>query len=201
MNDTILFFKGVLWLSLIPILVVIVVFLFLYLLPLFGIFLLDPITVFVIILYPLIIHIGLLYQKVPYSDLDVLDKVTISQAPKEIRNMLVTRTRGTNRLINVEIISSLRKKSLIQSEIAKKVQKRGIILSPTQINKYLSELENVDIIRSQKGVYKREYSLTEKGRWCNNAIKKCFPRRQFWFIVRHYLGYRTLPPFPKKTKE
>lgn len=192
-----LLFKGILWLSLAPILVVVFALVSFRLLPLFRIFVLPLTTVIPIILYTFVIYIFLLSLKVPYADLDILDSVRIPQAPKEISSLLKKTTRGTNRLINVELISVLGKKPLIQSRIVERTQKRGINLSSTQIIGYLSELETKSIIHSKKGTYEREYSLTKKGKWCYEAVKECFPKRQFWFIIRHYLGVRKLPPFPK----
>lgn len=195
------FIKGILWLFFIPTFVMTVAFLFVYLLPSFGIFLLPPIAIIIIVAYPLAFHIVALYLKVPYSDLDVLDRVMIPQAPKEIERMLKTRTRGTNRLVNVEIISSLGEKTLVQSRLVERVQKRGIDLTQTRIIECLSYLRRLDIVYSYKGQYTRQWAPTEKGKWCYKAVRQCFPKRQFWFIVRHYLGYKTLPPFPETTKE
>ena len=174
---------------------VILPFLLLYLLPALGIHLPFS-TVLAIIIYPLVIFTFLLYLPVRYSDSDVLDRVTIPNASEEMDKMLKTTTRGTNRLVNVEIISVLgRKKSLIQSELVGLVIERGVKLTPTQIIKYLSELDKMSVIHSEKA-YKRKYSLTKKGQWCYEAIGKTFPKRQFWFIIRHYLGIRDLPEFP-----
>lgn len=197
MGDRALLFKGILWLSLAPSLVAIFALVSFRLLPLFRIFVLPPTTVIPIILYTLVIYILLLSLKVPYSDLDTLDRVVIPQAPKEISNLLKKTTRGTNHLINVELISVLGKKPLIQSRIVERTQKRRIKLSSTQIIDYLSKLVTRSIIHSKKGVYEREYSLTKKGKWCYEAVRECFPKRHFWFIIRHYLGVRKLPSFPK----
>jgi len=191
------FLKGVLFLTLIPSLLVLVCFVFLYLLPSFGIVLISPLQVYVVVFYTLLVYsYALLFREVSYSDLDVLESVVIPQAPRNIVRMLKTTTRGTNRLVNVQIISSLgKKRNLIQSRLVEHVEKGGVKLTSPQIISYISKLERLGIIASKKA-YRREYSLTEKGRWCYKAVRKCFPRRSFWFIVRHYLGYRNLSPFP-----
>lgn len=201
MEDKKLLLRGVYQLCYFPIIVGIVAFLFLYLFPLFGLFLLPRIAVFVVIIYSLLFYGIILIQKVSYSDLNVLEEVVIPNAPKDVRKLLLQRTRGTNRLINVIILSSIGKKTVIQSDIVKRVQKRDVSLSHTQINKYLSALEEAGMMRSQKGGYTREYCLTEKGKWCLEAIKKCLPKRQVWFIIRHYFQCRKLRPFPETTEE
>jgi len=188
--------RGIYHLSYLPLIDGITAVLFLYLFPLIGYYPLPPIALFIILLYPLVFYVLLLSQKVTYSDFNVLDEIVIPEAPRDIKNLLMKTTRGTYRLVNVEIISSIGKKRVIQSDLVKRVQKRKVNLSHTQINKYLVELEDAGIIFSQKGGWTREYSLTEKGKWCLKAIKKCFPKRQLGFIIRHYFGCRKMPPFP-----
>lgn len=200
MQDKTVLVKGILMLLIVPILSVLVPFIFLYFLPSLGIFLLDPTLVLAIVFYTLILFVYWLFQKVSYSEFDVIDKVEIPNIPEDIEKILKTRTRGTNYLANIEIISSLAKRNLPQSRLIEQIQDKGIKLTSTQLIKYLRGLENSGIINSKKG-YKREYYLTDEGKWCYGAVKKCFPKRQFWFIVRHYLGYRKLPSFPETTKE
>lgn len=199
-EDKALFLKGIFLLFWGPIVVEIFAFVFLYLLPLFRIFFLTPSNVLLLALFIIGYYSYSLFSEVPYSNQDI-EKVVIPQAPKEIANLLKKTTRHTNRLINVEIISVLGKKSLIQSRIVERTRKRGINRSSTQIIGYLSKLQTMGIIHSRKGGYEREYSLTEKGNWCYKAVKECFPRKHFWFIIRHYLGSRRLERFPEATSD
>lgn len=152
-------------------------------------------VVMVVVLYPIIFYVYWVLQRVTYSDLDVLDKVTIPEAPENIVKLLKTTTRGTNRLVNVEIISALAKRNLAQSRLVEKVKAKGINLTDTRIIEYLHALQSCNIVESQKA-YKREYSLTDVGKWCHQAAKVCFPGRQFWFIVRYYLGHKKLHSYP-----
>jgi hypothetical protein len=193
--DKWLFVKGVFTLAVIPILTALIPVIFLQILPSFGIFLLDRTVVIVVVLYPIIFYIYWVLQRVTYSDLDVLDKVTIPGAPENIVKLLKTTTRGTNRLVNVEIISTLAKRNLAQSRLIEKVRAKGINLTDTRIIEYLHTLENCNIVESQKA-YTREYSLTDVGKWCHQAAKVCFPGRQFWFIVRYYLRHKKLHSYP-----
>ena len=62
--------------------------------------------------------------------------------------------------------------------------KRGIEYSQPAIEKYLADLENAGIVESKKA-YKKEYHLTDKGKWCFLAVEKCFPNRYLFFIIRH----------------
>jgi predicted transcriptional regulator len=191
-----MFIKGVLMLAGIPALIVMILIVFLGILPSLGILLLDRTLVIVVVLYPAVIYAYLMIQKVAYSDLDILDKVTIPGAPEGIVSLLKTTTRGTNRLVNVEIISTLGYRNLVQNRLIDEVKKKGISLTATRIIEYLEELEHHDILESQKA-YKREYSLTETGKWCCQVVKVCFPRRQFWFIIRYNLAYQKISIYPK----
>lgn len=200
MKERGLLLKGVLWLFGVPILTAIFTFLFLYVGPSWGIPPLPLIAVVPIVLQSLTLFILSLYLGVSYSDLDTRDMVVVPNAPRQIAKLLKETTRGTNRLINVEIISVLGRRPLIQSRVVECVQKKGINLTSTRIIEYLSKLEKLGIIHSEKG-YKRTYSLTKKGKWCREAIRECFPRTNLWFIIRYYLGIRRLPTFPDKSED
>jgi hypothetical protein len=154
-------------------------------------------TFLVMVLFSLVLYFAVLLQDNAYTDSEVLDLVQIPNARDEIEELLKTRTRGTNRLINSALISILgEKKTLHQSDFGKYLKKFDIDLSQPAVNTYLSRLETAGILVSTKGIYTIEYSLTKKGQWCYDAVKKCFPKRFFFFIIRHYLGFRNLPPFP-----
>lgn len=181
---------GILYLALIPILLLImtVVTLVFFINQTANLLLIDA--------YTLLIFVVMLSRKNAYTDSEVMDKVIIPNAPQQIDELLKKKTL-TKRLINVKVISVLgRKKKLSQSELVKQMEKLGIEYSQTQIIKYLSELEDAGLLQSKKE-YTREYHLTLKGDWCYLAVKKCFPTRFFFFVIRHYLGIRKLPPFPQ----
>lgn len=186
-----LFLRGILYLALVPILIFVVLLLFLY----FS--LLDSLTLFIMVLYSFVIYLGILFQKNSYTDSKVLDMVEIPNAPEEIVDIIKTKTLR-NKLINITLISILgKKKKLSQTDLVKGVLKTSVELSHPAIVKYISALEDAGIFASKKGAHKIDYVLTEKGKWCYKAIKKCFPKRFFFFILRHYLGIRGLPEFPK----
>lgn len=157
----------------------------------------DKMIFLVIALFSSVLYVAVLLQDNAYTDSEVLDLVQIPNARKEIEDLLKTRTRGTNRLINSALISILgEKKKLHQSDFGKYLKKFDIDLTQPAVNNYLSRLEAAEILVSTKGIYTIEYSLTRKGQWCYDAVKKCFPKRYFFFIIRHYLAFRNLSPFP-----
>jgi hypothetical protein len=189
-----LFLKGILYLALVPTLVALLIIVEL------SLSLLDFLVFFALSAYPLLFYAFILVQKSSYTDSEVLDKVEIPNASAEIRDLLKTTTRGTNRLINVDLILALgAKRTLSQSELVRLLGKRGYDLSAPAIIRYISELENSRIFASTKGLHKIEYTLTVKGEWCYHAARKCFPRRFGVFVYRHYLGRRGLSEFPKET--
>jgi hypothetical protein len=181
--------KGITYIFLVPAILTIMTVVFL-------VFPILNISNFLIIdFYSISIYITRLSVKNRYSDAEVVDKIVIPNAPTEIDELLKKKTR-TYRLINVNLIDVLgKRKKLSQSDLVDEMKKRRIELSQPAIEKYLSELEAAGIVESKKA-YKKEYHLTDKGKWCYLAVDKCFPNRYFFFVVRHYLGRRKLPPYP-----
>lgn len=186
--------KGILYIALIPVLLSVLVIVVLH----FS--LLEVPVLFVIVAYPSALYLLYLLHKNSYSDLEVLDRVDIPNAPSEITSLLKTQlTKGTNRLVNVALVTILWKKKLSQTDVTKQLNNYcNTDYSIPAITKYLSDLENAHIIKRAEGAYKIEYSLTPKGEWCYEAVKKCFPKRFFLFVVRHYLGRKKLPPYPNE---
>ncbi len=186
--------KGILCLTLVPVVLLVVIGISLF----FSLMSLQ--TLVFTILYTGAIFVVFLFKKNSYTDSEVLDKVQIPNAPVEIDELLRKKTRS-NRLINVNILLVLgKKRRLSQSDLSKRIEDLGIEYSQTAIIKYLTELAEEGLLQSKKE-YTREYCLTQKGEWCYHAVKKCFPNRFFFFIIRHYLGIRKLPPFPQKEQD
>jgi len=187
-----LLLKGILYIGLVPMLLVILIIIGL------SLSLLDASNLFVIVLFSLMIYFSILLQENTYSDSKVLDMVEIPNAPRKIETLLKRRTSKTYRLINAQLILILgTKKTLSQSDLAKHLNKRGFDFSIPGVTRYISELKNEGIFESRKGAYRIEYSLTKKGKWCYEAVKKCFPKRFFFFVIRHYLKLRKLREFPQ----
>ena len=142
-----------------------------------------------------LIYLAFIFSEVPY-DYKVLRRITI-YAPKKIQDLLkTTTTRGV--LINVELISAFKGNyALSQTDLVKHVTEEGIELTDKRIRDYITHLEKKNLISSPPTAWKKEYTLTEKGKWCYKCIKHRFPKRYFWFIIRNYLGYSKLPLFPE----
>lgn len=186
--------KGILYLTLVPVILLVSLLLSLYF-PL-----LDSSSLLSIILFSLFMFFVILFRPNAYTDSEVLEMVEVPNAPEKILVMLKTRTfRGG--LVNISLISILgRKKKLSQTDLVKHVGTSGVMLSHPAIAKYIFSLVELGIFDSKKGEYNAraiEYVLTAKGEWCYKAIRKCFPKRFFFFVIRHYLGIRDLPEFPR----
>jgi hypothetical protein len=185
-----LILRGILYLVSIPALLGIIA------VPVLGFSLFDKAAFLVLALFSIVLYVAVLLQPNAYTDSEVLDLVQIPNAGNGIEKLLKTRTIGTNRLINCALISILgEKNTLHQSDFGKYLKKADIDLTQPAVNTYLSRLEMAGILASAKGIYTVDYSLTKKGQWCYDAVKKCFPKRFFFFVIRHYLGLRNLPPF------
>jgi hypothetical protein len=184
--------KGILYLALVPTLLIVLTILAL------RFSLLGVGYVSILIAYTLWFYFMLLFRPNSYSDSQVLEKVVIPSIPPKIEELLKKQTRN-HKLIYVILIKILgKRKKLSQADLVKQLKKLGIEYSQPAVEHYLSDLEDkeVGIVESEKA-YKRVYSLTSRGKWCYKAVKVCFPKRYFYFIVRHYLGRRKLPPFPQ----
>lgn len=186
--------KGVLYLFLVPTLILVFTFFALFL------SLIDFFSILVIAIYSLLLFFTILLGKNAYTDLEVLEMVEVPNAPEKIKDMLKKQT-IRHRPINISLISILsRRKKLSQSDLVKCVRKTGVELSHPAIAKYISDLVKLRIFDCREGPHKKEYVLTDKGKWCYKAIKKCFPKRFFFFVIRHYLGFRSLPQFPENNQ-
>jgi hypothetical protein len=184
--------KGILYLVLVPILLVV--------LTVLGVLfsLLGTGYMLLIVVYTLTFYFILLYRPNSYSDSRILEKVVIPNAPPEIEELMKWQNRD-HRFIYVILIKILgKRKKLSQVDIVKQLKDRGMEYSQPTVEDYLSELEdeNIRILESEKA-YRRTYSLTARGQWCYKAVKVCFPKRYGSFVYRHYLGRRKLPLFPQ----
>jgi predicted transcriptional regulator len=123
--------------------------------------------------------------------------------PEEIIDLLKTTTiRGD--LINVYLIAAVEKVTVPnQSNLAKYVMDNHNVISTQQniTKQYIVPLERMGIIHSASVSKEKAYKLTPKGEWCLTAIKTCFPRTNFYFYYRQYLGIMNLPEYPKVENE
>lgn len=195
--------KGLNWLILVPLVCILGPILLPYLMSIFDLsYPKSPLNtwngVFLLFFF---IYLAFMVSEMPY-DYKVLRTITIP-APKQIRDLLKTTTTREGVLINVKLISTFKNNyPLSQTDLVKYVREEGIELTDKRIRDYITRLENKNIIFSPPtAAYKKEYILTEKGKWCYKCIRHRFPKRYFWFIIRNYIGYSKLPPFPDARAE
>ncbi len=142
-----------------------------------------------------VIYLAFIFSEVSY-DYKVLRRITIP-APKQIQDLLkTTTTRGA--LINIKLISAFKGNyTLSQTDLVKHVRDEGIELTDKRIRDYITELEKMNLISSPPTAWKKEYTITKKGKWCYQCIKHRFPKRYVWFLIRNNLRYSKLPRFPE----
>lgn len=151
----------------------------------------------VIIFVLVLIYLAFLSDKVDYGAKQI-SKVRIPNAPEEVGDLLKTTTyRGD--LIFVYLISVFSNdKRLSQTELVNRVKDQfPTQLTHQSIRNYIIQLQKHGLIRSPGRTRDYEYTLTERGRWCAGAIRICFPKTMFWFIIRHHLGLRRIEAFPE----
>ncbi len=139
------------------------------------------------------------FSKIAY-DPGTIRQVTIPGAPDDIADLLKKTTTGGD-LINVILVSGFQNdERLSQSDLMRYAKANGVTLTDPAIREYVLSLEKAEIIGSTGSPesYKKEYRLTDqRGKWCREAVSKCFPKRTIVFHVRNGLNLRRLTPFPQ----
>lgn len=97
--------------------------------------------------------------------------VDVKEASLQINNTLKDKTKR-------DIIKSLKKEKKYLTLIAK-----GIGESVAKTKYHLEELEKVGIIGSMKLTREKFFLLTEKGKWCLNAVYLYYPKDNFENII------------------
>ncbi len=97
--------------------------------------------------------------------------VDVKEAPLQINNTLKDKTKR-------DIIKSLKKEKKYLTLIAKEI---GESVAKTKY--HLEELEKVGIIGSMKLTREKFFLLTEKGKWCLNAVYLYYPKDNFENII------------------
>ncbi len=149
----------------------------------------------------LFLYLFALGQRVAY-DHKVIRKINIP-APKQIQNLLKTTTDREGFLINIELISAFKNSyPLSQTNLVNHVKEKGIEITAKRVRDYIVGLEELEIIHSPRTEsWKKQYTLTEKGRWCYECTRRCFPKRYFWFVYRNYLGRKNLTQYPSRNQK
>lgn len=144
-----------------------------------------------------LVYVALLSDKVDYGPKQIR-RVRIPQIREDLEELLKTTT-YSGELIFVYLISVFEdNERLSQTELVNRVKgKYESSLTHQSIRKYIIQLERHGLIQSPSTPREREYRLTEQGRRCSKAVKVCFPKTYFWFIVRHFLKIRKLSEFPQ----
>jgi len=149
----------------------------------------------------LIIYFGLICGQVGY-DGKTIGSVEIPNAPDEVKKFLKTTTNDGD-LLNVILLRSFRNNEpLSQTDMTNYAQRKGSVgLTSARIREYIKKMEEeMKLISSQEPRYtteKKEYRLTEPGKWCRTAVRTCFPERLFMFWIRNGLGLRRLSKYPE----
>jgi hypothetical protein len=118
-------------------------------------------------------------------------------APDLVDQITSTTSRGD--FIYLKLIKSFTNHTkMSQSDLHEKVTKGGIDLTPPAVREYIIKLETAGLISTPPttGTQAKQYSLTERGAWCQSIVKAVLPRSYFVFYLRNYLGIRRIPKEP-----
>lgn len=125
-------------------------------------------------------------------------QVQIPNGPEPIVELLKTTTIQGDPIYVYLLAAFEDQRKLSQSGLADNIQRQHkVTLRLQSIRPYILKLEKQRLIHSPTTSRDKQYTLTPQGQWCLQAVKTCFPRSNFWFIIRHYLGIQKLPKFPK----
>jgi hypothetical protein len=124
-------------------------------------------------------------------------KVQIPNAPPDVQRLLKT-TSLKGELVFVFLLLTFNgEENLSQTDLVSRIKERyRITLTHQAIRMYIVKLEKHRLIHSPKPTREYEYALSDQGKWCLDAVRVCFPRTTFWYIIRHFLGFRRLPQYP-----
>jgi len=158
-----------------------------------------------ILLIMSVVYVWILFGEITYGPKQLI-QISIPNAPEHIMNLLellkTTTIRGD--LINVHLVAAFEDGGRFnQSALANHIISHyKVQLTPQTIKEqYISKLEKMGIIHSDSISKEKAYRLTPRGELCLEIVKTCFPRTNFWFFVRHYLGIMKLPQYPDAEKE
>jgi predicted transcriptional regulator len=158
--------------------------------------LINQILMILILLVLILIYVALASDEVDYGA-EQIRKVQIPNAPSNVQKLLKT-TSIRGELVFVFLLSAFNgEERLSQTDLVGRVKQRfKVTLTHQAIRRYIMKLEDLDIIHSPKPSREYEYTLTEQGKWCSEAVKVCFPRTNFSYMKRHFLKVRKLPRYP-----
>jgi predicted transcriptional regulator len=144
-----------------------------------------------------VIYTGYLFNNIEFGP-NYIRRVKIPKAPTDIERLLKT-TNQDGDLIFVYLLSAFvnEEETLSKSDMHRWIQNKGHIdLTYQATLPYIDTLEKKGLISSPKVTRDYEYVLTKTGKWCAEAIRVCFPRTYFWFLLRHAFGLRPLKEYP-----
>lgn len=119
----------------------------------------------------------------------------MSDLPNDIRDILTTTT-SKGDYINLIMLGAFKKGAkLSQTDLYKESTKFGVELSQPAVRPYIATLETSGLIVSPDTPYAKEYSLTQRGKLCLEAITQLLPNRYWKFLLRNELGIRKIPKF------
>ena|GEM_PF-4511447 len=168
----------------------------------FAILVKDILWILIAIIYVIVLFY-IITLRVHY-DAKRLESIYIEEAPPFI-NKLLSETTNRGVLINQLIIKTIANKPMIsQTKLYEEIKQ---IIGPRNcpvkemIRRYLKKLEKAKIIKdiSHETAQAREkaYVLTERGKWCLDAIKRYYPEYFPIYLIRCMLQTKfrkKLPP-------
>ena len=133
-------------------------------------------------------------SKVDYNSATV-GQIDFEGVPSDVAEVL-TETNSRGEYVNWTVITILdRNQSMSQSEITRALKERGVVMTQPAIVKYLSKLEDQNMILSAETNYTKNYRLSEKGNCVLRTIRQVLPQRFFWYVVRNDIGFRKIPEY------
>ncbi len=144
-----------------------------------------------------ILYLGYLVSEVTY-DTPKISRIDMKGINPKVEDLITKTTSKGDRLYVILLRAFPEGTKLSQTDLFKRSEAMEVHLTQPQVREYIIALEEDGLISSPQTKYAKEYELTEWGRWCRHVINQLLPSRNFLFVLRNYLGYRSIPSEPSR---
>jgi len=151
-----------------------------------------------VLLIAVLFYVVFLVSEVVY-DTPRISRIDMKSINPDVVN-LVTKTTSKGDRVYVILLRAFAGTKLSQTKLFKKAGENGIDLTQPAVRQYIKDLEDYGLISSPQTKYAKEYELTEWGKWCRHVVNQLLPSRTFLYVLRDYLGYRSIPPEPSHSE-
>jgi len=134
----------------------------------------------------------------PPYDQRTFQRTLFPEAPVEVEELLKTQCKGRPIVkMIIEILSEHSK--LNQSDIQRELTALGLSITYTTAKNHLDNMKDAGLVDAiEQPAYAKDFTLTQCGKWCADAIRIRLPSSHFRRFLLQCLATRP-PPYPTTT--